>query len=126
MSFDLKPSSKGLPLAVGDDFLLFMSWIGFPALALISAVALVWHLIGTAHAETAAEKVFGRWEKVTPETILRPVPDWIPTGTPGAVTNEYRRKAEDGPAQPGRPNISPRSTTPEQVVGLQSNLPERR
>jgi hypothetical protein len=45
-----------------------------------------------AQAETNAEKVFGRWEKITVEDIRKPVPEVAYTGSPsGSVTNEYRR-----------------------------------
>jgi len=118
MALDLKPRSKGLPLAVGDDFFPRLALYGGQLLTLFLAFLLLWLFVRDAHAETASERIFGRWERVTPETILKPVPDWMPTGTPGSVTNEYRRRTlqEDGPAPPGRPNSSPRSTTPEQVA----------
>lgn len=95
----------------------------------LTVMVLIALLPDLAHAETNAEKVFGGWVRVTPETILQPVPDWHFHNTSlGSVTNEYRgfKPLQDGPASPGRPPVSPRSTTPEQVAGLQSNLRERR
>lgn len=82
-----------------------------------------------AHADTNAEKVFGRWERVAIEDIRRPVPEWqYQQSSLGSVTAEYRRRSpeKDRPAEPGGPKIFPRSTAPEQVAGLYSNSLERR
>lgn len=81
------------------------------ALTLMVLIALLPDL---AHADNVAEKVFGPWVRVTPETILQPVPDWhYQTTAYGSVTHEYRRK--DRPAPPGGPHRNPlsRSSAPE-------------
>jgi len=36
------------------------------------------------HAESVAEHVFGKWEKVTVKTMLKPVPEWVSDSRPGA------------------------------------------
>lgn len=82
------------------------------------------------HAETASEKVFGRWQKVTIEQIAEPVPEWRYSETRlGSITTEYRRRAytvEEKTALRDFPNVSPRSVTPEQVPALKSHSLERR
>jgi len=48
-----------------------------------------------AHADTAMEIAYGKWHKVTPLDVLKPVPDYVPPrSAAGAVTNEYKRKPE--------------------------------
>lgn len=98
-SFDLKPRSKGLPLAVGDGFSPSYR-LGFrrgARIGLIVAgfVSLFAFGLGIqfAHAETQAEKVFGKWERVTVAEIFKPVPEVEneKTARAGAVTNEYKR-----------------------------------
>lgn len=112
-SIFLRGIRKGLRLGVAGFVVAFILGFGIG--------------IQYAHADTTAEQIFGRWERVTPETMTRHVPDWMPTGTPGSVTNEYRKKGRA--AQPHGPNSSPygdsRPSAPEQVAGL-TNLPERR
>jgi len=100
----------------------------FDAVLILFLAFLLVVKMGDAHADTNAEKVFGRWQRVSIENIREPVPEWRFTETVlGSVTNAYRHQAfEDRPAQPGGPKISPRSTAPEQVAGLQSNSLERR
>lgn len=114
-----KPRSKGSPLAVGDDFGLVLRKCFEPGLLVsVLIAAVLYGLIRDAHAETNAEKVFGAWVRVTPETILQPVPDWHFQNTGlGAVTNEYKK---DRPAQPGGPHYPSvsRPSAPEQAAGL--------
>lgn len=64
--------------------------IRFFLLGVLFALAIV---VGVAHAETQAEKVFGKWERVTVAEIFKPVPEVEneKTARAGAVTNEYRR-----------------------------------
>lgn len=87
-------------------------------------------VVTAAHAETAAEKVFGRWQKVTIEQIAEPVPEWrYSESRLGSITTEYRRRAytvEEKTALRDFPNVSPRSVTPEQVPVLKSHSLERR
>lgn len=65
-----------------------------------------------AYADTEAEKVFGKWEKVTVATMTKPVPEWVyGTDSPGSVTTAYRNHAlpvacpvyESGRVVGGRP-----------------------
>lgn len=92
-----------------------------PVVLLIIGVVL-WLTADSAHAETAAEKAFGRWERVTPETMTRPVPESSYSASLGAVTNEYRKH---GPAGPARALPLSLPVAPEQVAGL-TQPPERR
>ncbi|MCB4361905.1 hypothetical protein [Quatrionicoccus australiensis] len=41
------------------------------------------------------EIIYGKWVKVTPSEVLKPVSDYVPPrSAAGAVTNEYKRKPE--------------------------------
>jgi hypothetical protein len=63
--------------------------LGLLFAALLAAI--VSGLIRDAHAETEADRNWGQWVRVTPQTMLQPVPETrYGTATPGAVTNEYR------------------------------------
>lgn len=88
-------------------------------LTVLFVVSLGYYAVRDAHAETHAEKVFGTWARVTPETMTQPVPLWhYQSPALGSVTHEYRKK--DRPAKPGGPQLNPvsRPTTPEQVAAL--------
>lgn len=89
----------------------------------------------SAHAETHAEKVFGKWEKVaTPQQV---VPEYVYSSAPlGAVTNQYRRRlvvderltlaaAGRTAARTDAALLFPRPAAPEQVAGLNPSLERR-
>lgn len=77
-------------------------------------------------AETHAEKVFGKWERVSIENVLKPVREFeYGNSSMGSVTREYRtHQTEDRRTTSGEPPRS-RSAAPEQVAGL-NQPPERR
>jgi len=71
---------------MGDEILLWVCGVIVVWLALHSAPS---------HADTAMEIAYGKWHKVTPLDVLKPVPDYVPPrSAAGAVTNEYKRKPE--------------------------------
>lgn len=47
------------------------------------------------HSDTAMEITYGKWVKISPADVLKPLPDYVPPrSAAGAVTNEYKRKPE--------------------------------
>lgn len=47
------------------------------------------------HADSVLDVTYGKWVKISPADVLKPLPDYVPPrSSAGAVTNEYKRKPE--------------------------------
>jgi len=100
-SFDLKQSSKGSPLAVGDGFSPSYR-LGFrrgARIGLIVAGFVFLFAFGLgiqfARADSVMEYSYGKWVKIDPANVLKEVPVYVPPrSSAGAVTNEYKRQPQ--------------------------------